>query len=252
MAQATISYGSKLGLLNNAAISEVYYDQFRPFLRGVDALVQASVLSRMSTPPSSPSNGDAYIVLSGATGLWVGQTNNIAVYSSQITATGTNNLTPGWEFYTPKSGWIVYSVADALFYYVDAAGDWVSSLATSSVAGSVVPDDATIVVNGSGVISASTATNGTLGIVRPDNATIAISSGVLRTVPASIVIFNSSNTAFAGNFQFAHGLSFTPSYIVPVMTSDGHVWLQSTYVDATNIYLVASDAGISGIVLCFP
>ena len=50
MAQATISYGSKLGLLNNAAISEVYYDQFRPFLRGVDALVQASVLSRMSTP----------------------------------------------------------------------------------------------------------------------------------------------------------------------------------------------------------
>ena len=139
MALATISTGPKLGLLNNAAINEVYYDQLRPFLRGVDALVQASVLARSATPPPTPNDGDAYIVLSSPTGAWVGQAGNIAVYSTQITATGSNNLIPGWDFYNPHPGWVVYSIADHLFYYTNSTGSWVPSLATSSVAGTVVP-----------------------------------------------------------------------------------------------------------------
>lgn len=111
MSSAAISFGPKLGLLNNAAIGEAYYDQLRPFLRGVDALVQGSVLSTTTTtPPGSPSNGDAYLLpTSGLSGAWSGQGGNIAVWSTQITATGGNTLTPGWDFYTPKTGWIIYA-----------------------------------------------------------------------------------------------------------------------------------------------
>lgn len=109
MADAQISFGPKLGLLNNAAIGEQYYDQFRPFLRGVDALVQPAVIAAsVTTPPVSPNDGDAYLLLLGATGAWAGHQGDVAVYSTQITQSGSNTLQPGWDFYTPKTGWLLW------------------------------------------------------------------------------------------------------------------------------------------------
>jgi hypothetical protein len=116
MGSAVISFGPKLGLLNNATIGEAYYDQFRPFLRGVDALVQANVISYLSSPPGSPSDGDSYIIQSG-TGAWTGLSNQLAVYSAQITQTGTNTLTPGWDYYIPDAGWIVFIVGTGFVYF---------------------------------------------------------------------------------------------------------------------------------------
>lgn len=111
MGTAAISFGPKLGLLNNAAIGEAYYDQLRPFLRGMDALVQGSILDfTLTTPPVSPNNGDAYLLLEGATGAWSGHMGEIAVWSTQITDTGNNTLAPGWDFYTPEAGWFIWSV----------------------------------------------------------------------------------------------------------------------------------------------
>jgi hypothetical protein len=49
-----------------------------------------------------------------------------------------------------------------------------------------------------------------------------------------------------GNFQVAHGLSGTPRLALIQMTSGGAIWFQSTRYDATNIYLVASDASVTG------
>lgn len=50
-----------------------------------------------------------------------------------------------------------------------------------------------------------------------------------------------------GNFTVAHGLGATPSYALIQMTSGGAIWFQSaTRYDGTNLYLVASDAGITG------
>lgn len=52
----------------------------------------------------------------------------------------------------------------------------------------------------------------------------------------------------AGNFQLAHGLGKTPVAMIIRMTSAGAIWEQSpTPYDATDIYLVASDAGITGV-----
>lgn len=62
-------------------------------------------LSRVATaPPTSPALGDRYIIPSGATGAWVGRTDQVAVY-----------LAGGWQFLQPKAGWV--------FYVVDESGD---------------------------------------------------------------------------------------------------------------------------------
>lgn len=108
----SVTYGPKLGKLINANIGDYYPDDFRTFLRSYDALVQGSVLDlALTTPPTSPNNGDAYIVPTSATGAWAGETNKVAVYSTEITVPGTNTKTPGWEFYTPNTGWDFYVVA---------------------------------------------------------------------------------------------------------------------------------------------
>src|SRR5580704_18019981 len=100
-----ITLGSKLDLLYSATEGEEYTDAFRTFLAGMDALVQASIISSTTTtPPTSPSQGDAYIIPAGATGEWSGHTNLIAVWQTSA-ASGAD-----WQFLLPKVGWIVYDV----------------------------------------------------------------------------------------------------------------------------------------------
>ncbi|MFT6676844.1 MAG: hypothetical protein ACJAVM_003050 [Sulfitobacter sp.] len=64
-------------------------------LRILDAVTQLSVRdANLTAPPPAPANGDCFIVAAGATGLWEGQENNIAVLNDNA-----------WVFFTPKTGW---------------------------------------------------------------------------------------------------------------------------------------------------
>lgn len=75
-------------------------------LRAIDALMQPVVLDKdVSTPPSTPSIGDIYIVGSSASGAWSGKENQIAVYYSI-----------GWYFYPPKRGWRVFVDDEGIDY----------------------------------------------------------------------------------------------------------------------------------------
>jgi hypothetical protein len=54
-------------------------------------------------------------------------------------------------------------------------------------------------------------------------------------------------TTFApGQFQVSHGLNVTPTAVTIEMTSGGLVWFQTTRYDSSNVYLVASDTGLTG------
>lgn len=108
-----ISFGPKLHLINNANISEVYYDQLRQFLQAMDQLIQMSVISStINTPPATPNDGDAYLLLGGAlTGAWIGHDGSVAVWDTQVTTNGTNTQVPAWVFYTPNAGWLVWTIA---------------------------------------------------------------------------------------------------------------------------------------------
>ena len=56
-----------------------------------------------------------------------------------------------------------------------------------------------------------------------------------------------ASPAAAGNFTLPHGLGRTPVGAVIQMTSGGAIWFQAAGMfDGTNVYLVASDAGVTG------
>jgi len=85
-------------------------------LRALDALVQASVVSKdVTAPPSLPADGDCYVVPSGASGDWFGHDGALAVWQENA-----------WVFHAPNEGWTVWvSDLDALWSYDGAA--WVET-----------------------------------------------------------------------------------------------------------------------------
>jgi hypothetical protein len=92
-------------------------------LRDVDALLQCTVADKdLTSPPGGESDGDAYIVGSGASGDWSGHDNDIAYYESSA-----------YDYHTPEEGWIVY-VQDENKLYVFNGSSWVEYPSLISVA----------------------------------------------------------------------------------------------------------------------
>lgn len=84
--------------------------------RALDAIIHLRVLDRdLASQPSSPSNGDAYILPSGPTGdSWdTYSQNDIAVYSDNA-----------WSPYPPSEGWRAFVRDEAITLLFDGAG-WV-------------------------------------------------------------------------------------------------------------------------------
>ena len=70
-------------------------------LRLLDAVVQLSVMDRdLTAPPTAPSDGDRYIVASGATGLWAGWDLNVTTW-----------VDDAWMRLVPRPGWLAW-IAD--------------------------------------------------------------------------------------------------------------------------------------------
>jgi hypothetical protein len=76
-------------------------------------LWQEEILSLVSTPPVSPTDGDRHIVGQSATGDWLGHDGEIATWD----ATGS-----AWTFETPQERWGVFNhnTTQLLFYHVGA------------------------------------------------------------------------------------------------------------------------------------
>lgn len=72
----------------------------------------------LATPPTTPANGDTYIVAPAATGAWVGKSGQIALWD------GT-----AWVFYAPRVGWSAY-VEDEEVRTTYKAGGWSAGVAT--------------------------------------------------------------------------------------------------------------------------
>lgn len=90
-------------------------------IQALDALVQPAVESRsVTTPPTTPLAGEAWIVPAGATGAWSGHGTEIAAWQSGA-----------WTFLDPASGWQVYDKADKTQLVFDA-GSWTPLAALGS------------------------------------------------------------------------------------------------------------------------
>ena len=95
-------------------------------LRILDGLVQLSVLDRnLTAPPGSPTDGDRYIVGSGATGDWAGWDLNVAVWTDGA-----------WLRLPPRSGWRAW-VEDESMLLVWTGATWQTVGAPSDVSDAV-------------------------------------------------------------------------------------------------------------------
>lgn len=67
-------------------------------LRELDAIIQLSVLDRdLAAPPSTPAEGDRYLVAAGASGGWSGHAGQLAALQDGV-----------WRFYSAQPGWRVW------------------------------------------------------------------------------------------------------------------------------------------------
>ena len=86
---------------------------FNEGMRRLDALVQLVILAVDQTaPPTTPNDGDRYIVPLGATGSWAGHEGSIAVFEEST-----------WQFLTPEKGWVGWVDPASEFYVFDGT-DW--------------------------------------------------------------------------------------------------------------------------------
>jgi hypothetical protein len=79
-------------------------------LSKIDALVQLNAISsETASPPSSPADGDTYLVPALATGDWAGHSESIAIFDEDT-----------WTFIAPSNGWLCYvTETDGLYRYLD-------------------------------------------------------------------------------------------------------------------------------------
>ena len=130
----SISNGPKINVIVNAANGDIWGDPTRQLFRMLQVLVQANVKNlTLSTPPTNPSNGDSYVVATGATGAWTGFATQIAYWTTDNPAFPLGT----WEFWQPQEGWQVYDYHTAEFY-VFSGSAWVSESAGGTIDASAV------------------------------------------------------------------------------------------------------------------
>lgn len=80
-------------------------------LRLLDAVIQIAVedMTR-TTPPASPAEGQRHVVASGPSGAWAGRADAIATWQDSA-----------WVFLVPKTGWRLWSVAEASIFIFDGS-----------------------------------------------------------------------------------------------------------------------------------
>ena len=125
--------GPNLGLLDNGGYGEGVYSETLRLYRALDLLVQAVVISMAETvPPLTPSEGDAYIIPSGAMGEWADKVGQIARWTSRQAV-----LTPQWEYFIPRHGW-KFNVTDIGCEVKFSGSSWSGS---GFVVSTTPPDD---------------------------------------------------------------------------------------------------------------
>jgi hypothetical protein len=81
----------------------------------LDALVHLAVQSRtLATPPTTPAEGERYLVPAAATGLWAGRSGQIAVFLAGV-----------WVFAVPREGWQLWVASENVALTYDGVA-WIA------------------------------------------------------------------------------------------------------------------------------
>ncbi|WP_201008180.1 DUF2793 domain-containing protein [Paenibacillus glycanilyticus] len=146
---------------------------------------QASVKNRTTTaPPSTPADGDRYVIPGSATGVWSGKTNQIAEWQSST-----------WTYYPPAVGWTCYVDDEQKIYswngtaWVRTGGALQTVGAGNGLTGGGQADSVTLNVGaGNGIAVAADA----ISVVAGSGITVG-SSGVAVNIDAAAIIYDAAN-----------------------------------------------------------
>ncbi len=95
-------------------------DEYNADMVKLSVVVHCAVLDRVTDLPGAPTNGDRYLLTGTDDSNSVGETNQIAAYSTAL----------GWTYYTPSQGWSVW-VVDEQARYEYRSGGWTIVSSTS-------------------------------------------------------------------------------------------------------------------------
>lgn len=93
----------------------------------IDALLHLAIEAELAVPPASPSDGQSWLVATGASGGWSGK-------SGQIAARQAGN----WLFFSPRHGMRLYNRATGQF--IQFTGIWAAPSRPASPSGGTVID----------------------------------------------------------------------------------------------------------------
>lgn len=207
----------KLGLPLIAAAQAQKHVTHNEALYALDALVQCAVLDRdLSTPPSSPPEGAVYIVGPAPTGEWAGKAGRIALLQDGL-----------WLAITPRIGFVVYVIDEALLYVFTSAG-WTALTSALTAIQSLAILGIGTVADATNPFSAKL--NKALWTAR---GTAEGGTGDLRytlnkqaTANALSLLFQ---TGYSGRCEL--GLIGSDNFVAKV-SSDGTNWLEAASLDA--------------------
>ena len=234
-------------------------------LKILDLIVQMTVASRsVAVPPATPTNGDAYIIAAGASGVWAGHVGQATTFTGIV-----------WEFYPPKTGWTAYVVDEATAVAFDGT-DWTSAaenpglfaqvgvsatpdatnrLAVSSPASLFSHDGAGHQIKVNKALATDTASllfqtgfsgRAEMGTAGSDNFAIKVSAD--GTTFTEAVEFD----AATGRTVVEHGLRLTPAAGDLASPVDGEIWYDSTaakfraHENGANVDLISAGGGGGG------
>jgi len=163
---------------------------------------QKAVLDKdLSTPPTSPSVGDRYIVASGATGDWSGHENDIAEWNGS-----------SWEFTSPLEGMITYvKDEDKLYQYITSWGEFSSS---SSIADRI---EKTVTQNSHGFsVGDILSFNGTSYVKAKADS---VSNAEVVGIVSSVVDSNNFKLVYSGYVSGLSGLTAGEVYFLSDSTA---------------------------------
>jgi hypothetical protein len=265
--------GPRLGLVWGYAPGEVGWGVggFNPNFAKLEALVHLTVIAVAATPPTTPANGDCYIVAASPTGAWVGHADDIAVYYT----------TGGWLYIDPAVGIRAFDRAGDMYIRFDGI-DWIDEIVPAAdvegpagaVDGNIAIFDATgkVIRDGGQALPAGLIV-GTTDIQILENKVIDgadnslvvhLDTDVVGNLPIGNLgggVGASSTTAWFGDGTWkpvttggGGGASITVSDAPPASPEVGQMWFDSTtaclfvwYEDSSGgQWVIAVNVGVGG------
>ncbi len=200
-------------ILSNQAQKHVTHNEA---IRNLDALVQISIEDKdLSSPPATPTDGDCYIVATGATGDWAGNENLIASWQDEA-----------WSFYAPEEGWTAW-IKDEDFQMVYDGVQW-QSLSSGGGGGSTNLNPATgglVGVNATADTTNRLSVNSPASLFNHDGDDHQLKISKNSVADNASVIFQ---TAFSGRAEF--GLTGDDDFHMKV-SPDGSTFHEGIVID---------------------